>query len=319
VSQRTYWHLAQLGRRPNDYDIAATKLLYYQGRGFEVRTPVADWYRAYQTDGALACADWDTFRDPRETTYAKYTELQRTKEAFVDGVLAAADGTGGDALAPAWIATLAHILPPLRYPVHGLQMLASYVGTMAPGGRIAIACLFQAADEMRRTQRLAYRLRQLQHTAPAFGTDARAVWEGDPLWQPLREVIERLLVVRDWGEAFVGLCLALKPRVDGIVAQLAELARRSGDHVLGNLLFSLDEDCRWHREWSRSLAEVAVAARPENRAPMERWLATWDPLAARAAAAFAPVLGEAAIAAIEVVQRDHVRAALAPVGPGAAP
>ena len=45
TAQRTYWHLTGLGRRPSDYDITSTRLLYYPERGgFDVRFPLASWY-----------------------------------------------------------------------------------------------------------------------------------------------------------------------------------------------------------------------------------------------------------------------------------
>jgi toluene monooxygenase system protein E len=276
---RTYSHLAKLGRKPTDYDIATTKLLYYPDRGgFETRPPIADWYRTYQRASPLVCRDWEQFRDPRETTYTKYTELQRAKETFVDGVLAAEHaGT-----------PVTELIPVLRYPVHGLQMLAAYVGQMAPSGRIVVASLFQTADELRRVQRFAYRMCQL-----GIGADSRAGWERDPRWQPLREVIERMLVTYDWGEAFVALNLVLKPRFDDVfVTQLADRARTAGDGALANLLFSLDEDCQWHRAWSGELLRVALADQPANRAPIEAWLAKWQPLAMAACAPFGD--GEAA-------------------------
>jgi toluene monooxygenase system protein E len=307
MTQRTYWHLGALGRKPNDYDIATSKLLYYPARGFETQLPIADWFRRYQRESPLQCSDWEQFRDPRETTYTTYTELQRTKEAFVDGVLQAADDNGHDrALTPAWLATLAEVLPVLRYPAHGLQMIAAYIGQMAPSGRIVVAGLFQAADELRRVQRIAYRMRQLQEVDPEFGARSREAWESAPRWQPLRELIERLLVTYDWGEAFVALCFAVKPRFDELFAtRLGELARRSGDAVLGNLVFSLDEDCRWHRDWSRELVRMAIADRPANREPIETWLAKWNPLAIRAAEAFAPILGERD----DALYREHCRSA----------
>ena len=305
--QRTYWHLGDLGRKPNDYDIATSKLLYYPARGFETNLPIDDWYRRFQRESPLQCSDWEQFRDPRETTYTKYTELQRIKEAFVDGALQAAEDRGHDrALAPAWLETLAGLLPPLRYPVHGLQMIAAYVGQMAPSGRIVVASLFQAADELRRVQRLAYRMRQLQELDPGFGAQARTEWESAARWQPLRELIERLLVTYDWGEAFVALCFAVKPRFDALFAtRLGELARRSGDELLGNLVFSLDEDCRWHRDWSRALVHTAISDRPANREVIEAWLVKWDPLAIRAVEAFAPILGEQS----DALAREHRRAA----------
>jgi toluene monooxygenase system protein E len=190
--QRTYWHLEPLKRKPSEYEVVTSNLLYYVDRGFEVQTPLADWYQQHQRGSPLRCRDWERFRDPRETTYSKYTDLQRKREIFVDGLLAAIETTGYDRrLSPACVRVVDRVLGPLRYPVHGLQMAAAYVGSMAPNGRIVIACLLQAADEIRRVQRLAYRMRQLQETHEGFGARSKAVWEQDPAWQPLRKVIER--------------------------------------------------------------------------------------------------------------------------------
>jgi toluene monooxygenase system protein E len=181
---RTYWHLRELGRRPTEYDIATSRLHYWTARGFEVRVPLAEWYARYQRESPFRCRDWEAFSDPRRTTYTTYTELQRGRETFVDGVLHSIDAGYDGRLPPAWIAGLDRLLAPLRYPAHGLQMLAAYVGQMAPGSRITIAAAFQAADEMRRIQRLAYRMRQLQETSPEFGRFARRTWQEDPVWQP---------------------------------------------------------------------------------------------------------------------------------------
>lgn len=289
MTKRTYWHLADLGRRPTDYDIASSRLLYYTERGLETKPPLAAWFAQHQKASSLQC-DWEKFVDPRSTTYASYTHQQRTREAFVDGALRAAEDARRDAaLAPEWVATLARIVPVLRYPAHGLQMLAAYVGHLAPSGTIVIAAAFQAADELRRVQRLAYRMRELRAIDPAFGEHARGDWETAPAWQPLREVIERMLVTYDWGEAFVALQLALKPRFDdAFVTQLGQRARLAGDDALANILYSLGEDCRWHGEWSRALVELAIAERPANRGVIDGWLAHWTPRVERALAACVP-------------------------------
>jgi len=54
-------------------------------------------------------------------------------------------------------------------------------------------------------------MRQLQVTHPDFGSKA---WQNDPIWQPLREVIETLLVTWDWGEALVALQFVLNAAFD---------------------------------------------------------------------------------------------------------
>jgi toluene monooxygenase system protein E len=138
------------------------------------------------------------------------TKIPRDKEIFVDGILEEIEMTGYDGqLSPSWLHVLSR-----RYPGHGLQMLASYIGQMAPSGRTVITAALQAADEMRRVQRLSYRPRQLQHLYPDFATDSKERWQTDPLWQPLRMAIGKLLTSYDWAESFVGLNLVLKPLVD---------------------------------------------------------------------------------------------------------
>src|SRR5262245_48902414 len=126
MSPRTYWHLAELGRRPTPYDIATSRLHYWTERGFEVKTPLDEWYARYQRASPFRCSDWERWSDPRQTTYTTYTELARTRETFVDGLLQSIpDGYDGR-LPPEWIAVLERVLAPLRYPVHGLQMIAAY-------------------------------------------------------------------------------------------------------------------------------------------------------------------------------------------------
>src|ERR1700688_460948 len=211
TQQKTYWHLMQQRRMPTEYEIVTSKLLCYTGEGFtgksfELDVPLLDWYKRFQQDSPLTCTSWEKFRDPRETTYTKYTEIQRDKEIFVDGILEEIDSSGYDGqLSPRWLHVLSRVFAPLRYPGHGLQMLAAYIGQMAPSGRIVITAALAAGDEMRRVQRIAYRVRQLQLLDSGFAGDSKTRWQTDPVWQPLRIAIEKLLICYDWAESFVAV------------------------------------------------------------------------------------------------------------------
>ena len=292
---KTYWHLAGARRMPTDYEVATSRLHYYVGRGFEVEVPLADWYRRHQVGSSLACDDWDRFADPRQTTYAKYVDLQQAKEAHVDGLLRSIEDGDYDArLDPAWIDTLERLIPPLRHLYHGLQMVAAYVGQMAPSGRITIAAALQAADEMRRVHRLAYRMALLRRLRPRFGDGGKDLWERDPAWQPLRKLVETLLVTYDWGEAFAALNLAAKPVLDGFfLGAVAGAARGRGDYLLGEIFFSLGEDGAWHRAWAQALAELAVSADAGNGDRLAGWTRTWSAAATEAIAPLARELGVA--------------------------
>jgi toluene monooxygenase system protein E len=170
-------------------------------------------------------------------------------------------------------------------------MIASYIGQMAPSGRITIAAALQSADEMRRIQRIAYRIRQLQLLYPGFAADSRTLWQTDTLWQPLREVVEKLLIAYDWAESFVGLNLVLKALVDELFMKyLSDVALREDDYLLGQIFYSLNEDCQWHRQWSESLVRMAIEDNVRNRDTIQGWINQWYPLAARAVHAFASLL-----------------------------
>lgn len=299
---KTYWHLLAARRIPTEYEVVSSELLYHVRLGFAVRTPAAEFQARHAP--ALACSNWEAFRDPRETTYTSYVNEQREREIFVDRLLESSDGGAYDrALDPQWLQLLERALVPLRYPCHGLHMLAAYIAHAAPAGRLTIAGAFQAGDELRRVQRLAYRTQQLALAHPAFGADAQARWENDPALQPLREVIERLLVCYEWCEAFVALQLVVKPLFDGwLCGQLAALSLRRGDDVLGRMLGSLRDDQVWHRSWSGALVAQLLAEAPDNRAAIESMFERWQPRMLGALEGLAASIGA------EVVDAAAVRA-----------
>jgi toluene monooxygenase system protein E len=290
MTRRTYWHLESLGRKPSDYEIVSSRLLYHPQRGFEVKLPAAEWYARYQKNSPFGGVDWEQFRDPRETTYTRYTTLQNAAEIHVDKLLQVHEAHGHDGrLAPEWLAVLERIVPVLRFPAHGLQMAAAYFAQMAPASRIVITGLFQTADEIRRVQRLAYRMRQLQLRQPGFGDGSRTAWEQAPEWQPLRRLIEHLLVTWDWGEAFIALNFAVRPVFDELfLNHFAQLARAHDDDLLEQMFFSLHEDSLWQRQWSADLLQLA-STRPENREVARQWSDAWLASALEAAAALRPL------------------------------
>jgi len=89
-------------------------------------------------------------------------------------------------------------------------------------------------------------------------------------------VIEQLLVTYDWGKAFAALQLVVKPAFDMLfVAQLGQIASARGDEVLAKILLSLDEDCTWHRAWTKALVAHAIADEPANAGVLRSWIERW--------------------------------------------
>ncbi|MDT5139461.1 MAG: toluene monooxygenase system protein [Mycobacterium sp.] len=300
--RKTYTRLASGRRIPTEYELMSTDLHYNHPRRFELPpgNPVVDWYYRNREGSALQARNWDRFADPRRTTYRIYTQLLDGREDVVDGLLREVDDTAYDAqLDDEWVRFLDHWYSPLRFPVHGLQMLAAYVAQMAPSSRITNCASFQTGDEMRRVQRIAYRTVQL--AGPPLGDEAvarqRAAWEDAAAFQPLRELIERALVAYDWGESFIVTNAVIKPRIDRLVNQeiAGTLATANGDPILTSIHFSLDEDARWHREWTAALIRHIVDDNTANAEVVSGWIEKWSPLASKALEALAGVTAEAPV------------------------
>ena len=300
--RKTYTRLAAGRRIPTEYELVSTDLHYNHPMRFELSAanPVVAWYYRYREGSALQARDWERFSDPRRTTYRGYTQLQDSREDVIDGLLREIDDTAYDRdLDQKWVRFLDRWYAPLRYPVHGLQMLAAYVAQMAPASRVTNCAAFQSADELRRVQRIAYRTVQLGGPPPGIETARRhqAAWEDAEAFQPLRELIERALVAYDWGEAFTVTNLVIKPRIDRLVNQeiAGTLATANGDPILASIHFSLDEDARWHRAWTTALLRHLIEDTPANAEVVSGWIGKWSPLAARALEAFAGALAEAPV------------------------
>src|ERR1700722_10721254 len=300
--RKTYTRLAVGRRVPLEYELVSTDLHYNHPMRFELSAanPVVAWYYRYREGSALRARDWERFSDPRRTTYRGYTQLQDGREDVIDGLLREIDDTGYDRqLDVYWLRFLDRWYFPLRYPVHGLQMLAAYVAQMAPASRITNCAAFQAADEMRRVQRIAYRTAQVNGGPVDAATLRRqqTAWEDAPALQPLRELIEYALVTYDWDEAFIVTNAVIKPRIDRLVNQeiAGSLATANGDPILTSIHFSLDEDARWHHAWTAELLRHLINDTPSNADAVSSWLDKWQPLASDALHAAAGILADAPV------------------------
>ena len=283
-ARRTYLPLEGLRRKPTDYEVTTTGLLYYPARGFEVETPVWRHYLQHQRGGQLRASRWEAFEDPAHLTYSTYVAERRDQEAFLDRLFERPAQAVSRELGP-----LLGLLSALRFPLHGLQMVSAYVGALAPSGRISVAAAFQAADELRRIQRLCQWLARSGTQVAQLDALGRELWQQSPAFQPLRRVVEELLITYDWGEALIVLNGILKPTFDRLwFEHLAGVAERHQDEILEKILSSLADDGRWHAAWFVNFLQVALAADPANALAIRHSIDAHRPRAAEAMQALLP-------------------------------
>jgi toluene monooxygenase system protein E len=287
--RRTFSTFGDVRRMPSEYEIVTHQqnwtLRQNRASAFEQNPSSAPnlWFLTYREKSPLQAENWDAFRDPDALTYKAYVNLQADAQAKVDGVLEVHAGLALDAGS---VALLGQLFTPSRYLCHGFQQVQAYIGYMAPSSYITSAAGFATADFLRRVTTIAYRTRELQLARPDSGIGAaeRSLWEEHDGWQPARKAVEYALVAYDWAEAFTALNLVLGPTLDDVLlTQLGQAAKTGGDDLTWLLTCFLAEDSRRRGRWSRALADLAVAQRPENRAVLAKWVARWSALADDAA------------------------------------
>jgi len=298
--RRTFNTFGDVRKMPSEYEIVthAQNWTLRQNRAatFEQNPSSAPnlWFLTYRENSPLKAENWDAYRDPDALTYKAYVNLQSEAEAKVHGVLEAHAEAGADAtLDPGSVALLGHLFTPSRYLYHGFQQVEAYIGYMAPSSYITNAAGFSTADFLRRVTTIAYRTRELQIAYPdsGIGSAERSLWEERDEWQPARKAIEYALVSYDWAEAFTAVNLVLAPTLDDVLlTQLGQVAKSNEDDLTWLLTSFLAEDARRRGRWSRALADLAIAQRPENRAVLGKWVSRWSALADDAALGLGKIL-----------------------------
>jgi toluene monooxygenase system protein E len=299
--RRTFSAFGDVRRMPSEYEIVT------QGQNWTLRENRAAtfeqnpssaanlWFLTYRENSPLKAGNWDAFRDPDALTYRAYVTLQADAETKVRGALEACAATRMNTapMDAASVALLGGLFTPSRYLCHGFQQVEAYIGYMAPSPYVTNAAGYSTADFLRRVTTIAYRTRELQiaHPDSGIGSAERVRWEEHAGWQAARKAIEYALVSYDWAEAFTALNLVLAPTLDDVLlTQLGRVAKDRGDDLTWMLTTFLAEDSRRRARWSRALADLAVAQRPDNRAVLGKWISRWSPLADDAALGLGQIL-----------------------------
>ena len=302
---RTWSHLSGQRRRPSEYEIVSTNLMYDAKNAespFELgpNIPLSQWFKKYRHDSPLTGLDWEEFRDPDEVTYRSYNVLQDGQETYIEGLFDEHNELQYDAgLDDAWIDVLQRLYTPARYLFHTVQMASHYLVQIVPSSTIRNCVTYQSADAIRCVSHIAYRTAELERAYPdkGFGTTEKETWEHDAAWQGFRELMEKVLIAYDWGESFVALNLVAKPAIDEVLLrQLTATGRRHNDNLLGLIADSEYRDVQRSRIWSIALVRFAVE-RSENTAVIRGWVEKWTPLAEAAIDAYCSTLPDSRDAA----------------------
>jgi propane monooxygenase small subunit len=136
---------------------------------------------------------------------------------------------------------------------------------------------------------------ELSDEVEGFDGEAhKDVWINDPVWQGVRENVEKLTAIRDWAEAFFVATIVFEPLVGELFRSefVMQVAALQGDFVTPTLMGAGESDTARDLRVSRRLfAMLSNDAQhgEENRATMQSWLEQWTPVSIAAARTLQPI------------------------------
>jgi phenol hydroxylase P1 protein len=293
--RHTFDHIARrFGDKPasryqeGTYDIQATHNLQY------IPTWDPDHELHDVTRTQVVMKDWYALRDPRQFYYGTYTITRARQQEGVETSFDFVETRGLAALLPDEVKkTALELLLPLRHLSWGANLNNLAMCAYGYGTAITQPCCYHAADNLGIAQYIT-RLGLLLDDAPALDA-AKDAWMSAPQWQPLRRLMENLLVQKDWFEVFVAQNLVL----DGLLYPLVYeniIDKRITAKGAASVAMLTSFMTEWFAEttkWVDFSVKTAAAESAGNQALISGWTTAWRD---RAAAALTPVI-EAAIGA----------------------
>lgn len=203
---------------------------------------------------AYRLSDPDAFLDPRGYYYTPY--VTNRSELHEDFGTSLEYVTGKDLFSrtpEAWKQLMTEVLIPLRHYESGCQMLFSGACRFCYGAALAQCLGYEGFDRIGNAQMISRMGLALGEQTAAQLTAAKQVWMDADHMQPLRRLIEELLIEEDWADAVTGVDL-VDAGINALICRHLEdvaLARGAGAYSL--FVQHLDGWYAEHRKWLDAL------------------------------------------------------------------
>ena len=246
---------------------------------------------------SLKSSDWHEFRDPNQewekTIYNNNANIVRQISQNLEN---ARSQKAFRTWNSAWVKVVAKHVGAWMHVEQGLGMHVFVPAQRdAPTNMINNAIAVNSVHKLRFAQDLA--LYNLELSEEIEGFDGKAhiqAWNQDPIWQGVRENVERITAIRDWAEAVFVANVIFLPLVNELFRSnfIMQVAAQNGDYVTPSLVGAGENDDERDLRYTTVLFGL-LAADPqfgaENKKTMEGWLEQYTPLSVKAARALQPI------------------------------
>lgn len=313
-------------KKPTDYQVVTYALSYwtdplspnfiYNKGPFELGTEhvTQKWYKHFVFNSPFVKPlfqkrQWHDYEDPYKLVYWTYNSMADDNETYLDKLYEEIVRSKYDwNLNEDVLNIYRDIYDPLRYVWHIFQMESAYLAGLAPTSSIINVFIFMAMDQMRRVQRIAQRIKMLDVVYPTYGfaRESRKLWEESPIFQPAREVLERMLVAYDWGEALTAFGLNVKFTMEELLLlHLPNRMAKMGDDMQLHISRSFYSDAIRHRNQIAEIYRLALQREPTLKSVVIEYMDKWYSESYKALEGFKQTFGNEYDKVIEEIKKEH--------------
>ena len=251
---------------------------------------------------ALKSSNWHLFLDPNEeweqTIYRNNANVVRQIGQTLANAKAADSYAAWNR---SWVKVVEQHVSAWAHAEHGLGMhVYTPAQRDAPTNMINNALTLGAIHKLRFAQDIILFNLELSDQIDGFdGSAHKQTWQADPVWQGVRENIEKLTGVRDWAQAFFATAVVFEPLVGELFRSgfVMQEAAHQGDFVTPTIMGAGESDTAREQRGARALFRMLAddeAHGDANRALMQRWLEEWIPVSLDAAQKLQPIWSQVA-------------------------
>ena len=251
---------------------------------------------------ALKSSNWHEFLDPNEeweqTIYRNNANVVRQ----IGQILANAKAV--DSFAAwnrSWVKVVEHHVSAWAHAEHGLGMhVYTPAQRDAPTNMINNALTLGAIHKLRFAQDIILFNLECSDQIEGFdGSAHKESWQKDPVWQGVRENVEKLTGIRDWAQAFFATAVVFEPLVGELFRSgfVLQEAAHQGDFVTPTIMGAGESDTAREQRGARALFRMLAGDEQHgdaNRNLMQEWLTEWTPVSLDAAQKLQPIWSQVA-------------------------
>lgn len=304
--RREFSYIKPQGRKATEYEELTLHIqpdpTRFAWAGWPILTPEGRSPWSEETT-AVHAGDWWAFRDPNKTWQRPYVKLQAEQGRALERIVEMAKSRGLFAqFDPQWVQPiLAQHYAACAFMEYGLFRALAYAQREALSDIVGNVIVFNVADKIRYAQEVSLYGMELAQVVPGFSdAQAKQTWLTDPVWQGVRENVERLMVSRDWAEIVVAINVVFEPLVGELLRTefFLRSASRNGDSVTPAIIESAELDWERNSKWIRVFLHFLLndsTHAAHNREVLQGWINRWTPISLRAAGNLAPLFEQPAV------------------------